>query len=49
LQLRKAEEQLAFARDQIEAQKKELEKSKEAITQAEQTGYDIGVKETEET
>lgn len=33
---------------QIEAQKKELEKAKKATTQAEQDGYDIEVKETEE-
>lgn len=33
---------------QIEAQKKELEKAKKAAAQAEQDGYDIEVKETEE-
>ena len=47
-QLRKAEEQLAIAREQIATQKKELEKKEEALAQAEQSGYDIGVKEMED-
>lgn len=47
-QLHKVEEQLATAREQIETQKKELEKKEEAIARAEQNGYDIEVKETED-
>jgi len=46
-QLCKVKEQLATTREQIEAQKKELEKKEEAATWAEQNGYDIEVKETE--
>lgn len=40
---------MAIAREQIEAQKKELEKKAEAIAQAKQSGYDTGVKETKDT
>ena len=48
MQLHKAEEQLAVAKEQIEAQKKEMEEVEEAATRAEQNGYDIGVKETKD-
>ena len=48
LQLRKVEEQFAVAKEQIEAQKKEIKKVEEATTWAEQNGYDIGVKETKD-
>ena len=48
-QLHKTKDQLAITKEQIEPQKKELENVKEATTQAEQNGYDIGVKEIEET
>lgn len=47
-QLRKAEEQLAIAQEKINSQQKELEKKEEAIAQAEQVGYDVGVKEIED-
>lgn len=47
-QLRKAEEQLAIAQEKIDSQQKELEKKEEAIAQAEQVGYDVGVKEIED-
>ena len=36
------------AKKQIEAQKKKLKKAKEAAAQAEQDGYDTGVKEIKE-
>lgn len=41
-------EQLAISREQIEAQKKELKKKEEALAQADQSRYNIGVKETED-
>lgn len=47
-QLRKAKEQLAIAQEKIDSQQKELEKKEEAIAQAEQVGYDVGVKEIED-
>lgn len=47
--LRKAKEQLAISREQIKAQKKEVEKNEEAIARAEQNGYNIGVKENKDT
>ena len=47
-QLRWAEEQMVIAWEQIEAQRKELEKKEEALAQAEQSGYDIEVKKTED-
>lgn len=46
-QLRKVEKQLAIAKEQIDAQKKELEKSEEVAARAQHNGYDIGVKEIE--
>ena len=39
---------IAIAKEQIVALKKKLEKAEEAVAQAEQEGYDVGVKETEE-
>lgn len=36
---------MAIAQEHIEAQKKEIEKKEEALAQAKQSGYDIGVKE----
>ena len=39
---------MVIAWEQIEAQRKELEKKEEALAQVEQSGYDIGVKETED-
>jgi len=39
---------MVIAWEQIEAQRKELEKKEEALAQAEQSGYDIGVKKTED-
>ena len=36
-------------KEQIEAQKKELEKNEEAVARAEQNGYDMRVKETKDT
>lgn len=47
-QLRKAKVQLAIAQEKIDSQQKELEKKEEAIAQAEQVGYDVGVKEIED-
>ena len=49
LQLCKVEKQLAIAKEQIQAHKKELEKAEEVVTRDEQNGYDIGVKEIEDT
>ena len=49
LQLCRTEDQLVIAKEQIKALKKKLEKAKEAAAQAEQEGYDVGVKETEES
>nr|POE51382.1 hypothetical protein CFP56_41750 [Quercus suber] len=40
---RQAEEQLEVAKEQIEAQEKEMEKVEEVAAQAKQNGYDIGV------
>ena len=48
-QLHRTKDQFAITKEQIEPQKKELEKVEEATAQAEQNGYDIGVKEIEET
>ena len=48
LQLCKAEELLAIACEQIEAQKKGLEKKEEDLAEVEQSGYDTGVKEIED-
>ena len=39
---------IAIAKEQIVALKKKLEKAEEAAAQAEQEGYDVGVKETKE-
>ena len=39
---------MAIACEKIEVQQKELE-GEEAIAKVEQVGYDVGVKETEET
>ena len=48
-QFRKAEEQLAIAREQIEIQeKKKLEKKEEALAQAKQSSYDVRVKKIED-
>ena len=49
LQLCKAEKQLVIAKEQIQAHKKELEKAEEVATRDGQNGYDIGVKEIEDT
>ena len=40
---------MAIAYEKIEVQQKELEGKKEAIAKVKQAGYDVGVKETEET
>ena len=45
---RKAEEQLAIAREKIDSREKKLEKKEGAIAQAEQDGYDFRVKEIED-
>ena len=46
---RSTKDQVAIAKEQIEVLKKKLANAEEVVERVKQDGYDVGVKETEES